>query len=289
MTPVKARPPIAATMGSVAKAVARPPAGGEMAVRELIRIDEALCDGCGECVPACAEGAIAIIDGKARLVSDVYCDGMGACLGHCPQGAITIEKVDARPFDEEAVAKRKLSAHSRQPTVPPPIPDGPRPADPQAHGAGCPGSRMQQFGQRAQVPEAATVPESPQPSALRHWPVQLHLVSPAAPYFRGADVLLAADCVAFAVGDFHRTHLAGRSLAIACPKLDEGQEEYTEKIKAWIDDAKINTLTVLIMQVPCCRGLLSLAQEAAAQATRKVPIKYAVVGLQGEVLEEAWA
>jgi len=286
LTPVKARPPIAATMGSVAKAVARPPAGGEMAVRELIRIDEALCDGCGECVPACAEGAIAIIDGKARLVSDVYCDGMGACLGHCPQGAITIEKVDARPFDEEAVAKRKLSAHSRQPTVPPPIPDGPRPADPQAHGAGCPGSRMQQFGQRAQVPQAATVPESPQPSALRHWPVQLHLVSPAAPYFRGADVLLAADCVAFAVGDFHRTHLAGRSLAIACPKLDAHQDAYLDKLTAFIDEAGIASLTVMVMQVPCCGGLVRLAMQAAARASRQVPMRCLVVGVQGDILDE---
>ena len=118
--------------------------------------------------------------------------------------------------------------------------------------------------------------------------MQLHLISPTAPYYQGADVLLAADCVAYSLGDFHSKFLKGRALAIACPKLDEGQETYIEKIRAWIDDARINTLTVVIMQVPCCRGLLGLAQEAAKQAKRKVPIKYVVVGLQGDILQEEW-
>jgi len=126
-------------------------------------------------------------------------------------------------------------------------------------------------------------------SELRQWPLQLHLVSPEAPYYQGADVLLAADCVAYALGDFHRRFLKGKSLAIACPKLDEGQDEYVAKITALIDDAKINTLTVLIMQVPCCRGLLALAQNASSKAKRKVPVKYAVVSLQGDILEENWA
>jgi hypothetical protein len=126
------------------------------------------------------------------------------------------------------------------------------------------------------------------PSALTHWPVQLHLMSPSAPHYQGADVLLAADCTAFALGDFHKDFLKGRKLAIACPKLDEGQEVYLEKIRALIDEAKINTLTVVIMQVPCCGGLLHLAQEAASKASRKVPIKCVVVGLQGAVLREEW-
>jgi len=126
-------------------------------------------------------------------------------------------------------------------------------------------------------------------SQLRQWPVQLHLISPHAPYFQKADVVLTADCVAYAMGRYHQDYLKGKAIAIACPKLDEGQEEYQEKIKAWIDEAQINTLTVMIMQVPCCRGLLALAKDAAAQAKRKVPIKYVVVSLQGEVLEEAWA
>jgi hypothetical protein len=131
--------------------------------------------------------------------------------------------------------------------------------------------------------------EAPVQSQLSQWPVQMHLINPMAPYFQGADVVLTADCVAYALGNYHGAYLKGRSIAIACPKLDEGQEEYTEKIKSWIDDAKINTLTVMIMQVPCCRGLLALATQAAAQAKRKVPIKYVVVGLQGDILEEAWA
>jgi hypothetical protein len=150
---------------------------------------------------------------------------------------------------------------------------------------GCPGSKMQDFRPAA----AATAVEAGEvKSQLGQWPVQMHLISPTAPYFKGADVLLTADCVAYALGGFHPEHLKGKSIGIACPKLDEGQEEYIEKIKSWIDDAKINTLTVMIMQVPCCRGLLSLAQQAAQAAARKVPIKLIVVGIQGEIVEEGW-
>ncbi|OGO19277.1 MAG: 4Fe-4S ferredoxin [Chloroflexi bacterium RBG_16_50_11] len=150
---------------------------------------------------------------------------------------------------------------------------------------GCPGSRMQDFRTPAATAEAATGKVA---SQLKQWPVQMHLISPAAPYYQGADVVLAADCVAYALGGFHPEYLKGKSIGIACPKLDEGQEEYVEKIKSWLDDAKINTLTVMIMQVPCCRGLLSLAEQAAQQAARKVPIKAIVVGVQGEVLAEEW-
>jgi hypothetical protein len=150
---------------------------------------------------------------------------------------------------------------------------------------GCPGSRMQDF-RPAASDTAVQVGEVK--SQLGQWPVQMHLISPQAPYFQGADVLLTADCVAYAVGGFHPEYLKGKSIGIACPKLDEGQEEYVEKIKSWIDDAKINTLTVMIMQVPCCRGLLSLAQQAAQSATRKVPIKLVVVGIQGDIVEEGW-
>ena len=150
---------------------------------------------------------------------------------------------------------------------------------------GCPGSRMQDF-RPAATDSAVAVGEVK--SQLGQWPVQMHLISPQAPYFQGADVLLTADCVAYAMGGFHPEYLKGKSLGIACPKLDEGQEEYIEKIKAWLDDAKINTLTVMIMQVPCCRGLLSLAQQAVQAATRKVPLKLIVVGVQGDIIEEEW-
>ncbi len=151
---------------------------------------------------------------------------------------------------------------------------------------GCPGSHMQDFSKK----EKQTENESGSiQSQLQQWPIQMHLISPMAPYFQEADVLLAADCVAFSLGGFHSQYLKGKSIGIACPKLDDGQEVYVEKIKSWIDDAKINTLTVMIMQVPCCGGLLSIAKQAAEAAERKVPVKCVVVGLQGEILSEDWA
>ena len=251
-----------------------------MATRKIVKIDEDLCDGCGECVPSCAEGAIQIINGKARLVGDNLCDGLGACLGDCPQGAITIEEREAEAFDEEAVSEHMARQDK---------------AEPAPLACGCPGTMVQQFdapaGQTNAVAPAVaptTSPASGQPSELRQWPVQLHLVPPTAPFFLGADLLLAADCTAFSIGDFHERYLKGRALVMACPKLDSGQEIYLQKLIAMIDEAKINTLTVLMMQVPCCGGLVRLAQEAVARASRKVPVKQIVVGVQGEVLKEEW-
>lgn len=150
--------------------------------------------------------------------------------------------------------------------------------------SGCPGSKMFSFDR----PETAEAPGAPSPSQLRQWPVQLHLVSPAAPYFQGADVLLAADCTAFAMGNFHSEWLRGKSLAIACPKLDSEQETYVEKIKALMEESNINTLTVLIMQVPCCRGLLGHAARALKESARKVPVRAVIVSLQGEILQDEW-
>lgn len=156
--------------------------------------------------------------------------------------------------------------------------------------SGCPGSRMFDFRghEHGHEPNAEPAAAAPVKSQLRQWPVQLHLVSPTAPYYQGADVLLTADCVAYALGNFHTDYLKGKSLAIACPKLDDGQEIYVQKIKSWIDDAKINTLTVMIMQVPCCMGLLMLARQALKDAQRKIPLKSIVVSLQGEILKEEW-
>jgi len=150
---------------------------------------------------------------------------------------------------------------------------------------GCPGSRMVDF-RNEETQEETTGKVT---SQLKQWPIQMHLISPAAPYYQGADVLLTADCVAYAMGGFHPDYLKEKSIAIACPKLDEGQDVYVEKIKSWLEDAKINTLTVLTMQVPCCAGLLSLAQQAAQSSKRTVPIKSIVVGLQGEIISEEWA
>jgi len=150
---------------------------------------------------------------------------------------------------------------------------------------GCPGSSMQDFRATATVEEGTTGKVK---SQLQQWPIQMHLISPMAPYFQGADVLLTADCVAYALGGFHPEYLKGKAIGIACPKLDEGQDVYAEKIKSWLDDAKINTLTVMIMQVPCCRGLLATAQQAVQQAKRKVLVKAIVVGLHGEIISEEW-
>ena len=274
-------------------------------LREIITIDEAKCTGCGDCVPGCPEGALQIIDGKARLVSDLMCDGLGACIGHCPEGAITIEKRDAEPYDERKVmtnivkaGANTISAHLKhlrehgqteflkealdyleEKGIEIPSED-PAPAP-----CGCPGMQTMAFEREDAETEAL---DGTRPSQLQQWPIQMHLISPMAPYYQNADVVVAADCVAFSLGDFHKDHLAGKSLAIACPKLDQGQDVYVDKIRSLIDDANINTLTVMIMQVPCCQGLLRVAQSAAEQATRKVPIKAIVVGIQGEILQEEW-
>ncbi len=253
-----------------------------MTVREMIEIDEQLCDGCGDCVTACAEGAIAIIDGKARLVSDVYCDGLGACLGHCPQGAITVVEREAEAFDAAAVERHLATIRPNGGR------GGKRPtmtvvAQPPVMSGGCPGSRARMHEPAATTPVGAGQEQPPQ---LRHWPIQLHLVPPTAPFFTGADVLLAADCVAFSVGDFHQRHLSGHSLAIACPKLDGNQEIYLQKLVAMIDEAQIRSLKVMVMEVPCCGGLVRLAEEALRMARRSVPVECLVVGTRGHILGE---
>lgn len=244
--------------------------------RKIVKIDESKCNGCGLCVPNCAEGALKIVNGKAKLTSEIYCDGLGACLGHCPQGAITIEERAAKPFDEEAVNSHLLKEEKQMHQ---------KARHAHVH-SGCPGAMAMDF--REEAPSKNQTPAVETKSELRQWPVQLHLVSPLAPYFQGADVLLAADCVAYSLGNFHSGCLKGKSLAIACPKLDDGQEAYVEKIRSLIDDAKINTLTVMTMEVPCCSGLVTLAQSAAQEAKRKVPLKNITVSLRGEVLNEEW-
>lgn len=275
--------------------------------REIITIDEEKCTGCGLCIPGCPEGALQIIDDKARLVSDLMCDGLGACIGECPEGAITIEEREAEAYDEAGVMHNIIKAgvntvrahlkhlkdHGQteyykqaiailaEKNMEVPMHD----QDVQNGHSGCPGSHSLAF---AADEGHSPGTNRPQPSQLSHWPIQMHLLSPSAPHYQGADLLLAADCVAFSMGDFHATYLKGKTLAIACPKLDDGQNIYLEKLRALVDDAKINTLTVMIMQVPCCGGLLHLAQTAVEQASRKVPIKAMVVGLQGDILTEEW-
>ena len=252
----------------------------EIVKRKIIEIDEDLCTGCGNCVTTCAEGALEIIDGKAKVVNDIFCDGLGACIGECPEGALRIIEREAVEFSEEAVEKRleELKRNEAQLYV--------AAQEPGHIACGCPGSRTMAFTECEDGEEQTLTGEIK--SQLRQWPVQMHLISPTAPYFQGADVMLSADCVAHSLGDFHPNHLKGKAVGIACPKLDQGQEVYIEKIRSWIDDAKINTLTVMTMQVPCCSGLVYLAKQGAAKAKRKVPIKNIVVSLQGEILHEEW-
>ena len=249
--------------------------------RKIIKIDEDLCTGCGNCVVDCAEGALKVIDGKARVMNEVFCDGLGACISGCPEGALEIIEREALEFDEEAVEKHleamKYNEQVETDQVKTIVVE-------HTHQCGCPSAQMMVFSE----PETNTEVAGKISSALRQWPVQMHLINPRAPYYQGADVLLSADCVGFSYGDFHRDFLKQKSIAIACPKLDQGKEIYIEKIKSLIDEAKINTLTVAIMEVPCCSGLLALAQEGAKRASRKVPIKYIVVGVQGDILKEEW-
>ncbi|MFC1808399.1 ATP-binding protein [Candidatus Omnitrophota bacterium] len=288
-----------------------------MAKRKIININEELCNGCGECVPNCPEGALQMIDGKVRLVGDLLCDGLGACIGHCPQDAITIEEREAKPYDERKVianiipqGSNVIKAHLQHlkdhgqreflreaievlkekgielPKLEGEVPDHGPAAEGHGHPGGCPGSRMMDFARPKTNTDSNE--EGDRPSELRQWPIQLHLVSPVAPYYQGKDVVLAADCVAFSAGDFHKDYLKGKSLAIACPKLDEGLDIYKEKITSLIDDAKINTLTVITMEVPCCNGLLQIAKEAASAAQRNIPLKHIVIGIQGDVKKDDW-
>jgi NAD-dependent dihydropyrimidine dehydrogenase PreA subunit len=336
--------------------------------RDIIKIDEELCNGCGLCVPNCHEGALRVIDGKVRLVSELMCDGLGACIGYCPEGAITIERREAEPYDEIAVIEemagkgsntviahlRHLKDHHEygyleegltwlevnskrlpfsvtevlaavrgnsarkavsdtamaargmsiadgaihgqgaQGGHPAEEAHGGAHADSPAQGAhggahrhnggGCPGSAERVFGQ---APVFAAV-AADIPSQLTHWPVQMHLVNPNAPAYRGADLLLAADCVAFSLGSFHNSWLKGRTLAIACPKLDHGTETYIEKLRAMVDIARVNTITVMMMEVPCCGGLVQMVRAALAGASRKVPVRTVTVSIDGKILKDEW-
>ncbi len=256
--------------------------------RVIVHIDEARCDGCGECVPSCAEGAIRMVDGKARLVGDELCDGLGACLGECPQGAIRVVEREAAPFDEAAVERHLGGASRERPApVPPPPAAPPRPrlslsvmqAAPQDGGGGCPGARSVDLGP---VREAAG-PTSASPSRLSHWPVQLGLVSPGASWLAGADLLLAADCVPFAYADFHRDLLSGRRVLVGCPKLDDVQA-YVGKLTEILRASGPRSLTVARMEVPCCGGIAWAAREAVRLSGVPVPVAEVTIGVDGRRL-----
>ncbi len=247
--------------------------------RKIVQFDEARCDGCGDCIPSCADRAIQLVNGKARLVGDRLCDGLGACLGDCEKGAIRIMEREAEGFDEAAV-ERHLTALRPAPA--------PRPA--QVAAPGCPGSRAVDLGPPAPRRGLSVLGPEPEPmrpaaggSRLSQWPVQLHLVSTRAPYFQGADLLLAADCVPFAYARFHEDLLAGRRVVVGCPKLDDNQA-YLGKLAELFRLSDIRSVTVAKMEVPCCGGIAWAARQALAQSGKSVPYREVTVGIRGELL-----
>ncbi|SDB84240.1 ATP-binding protein [Williamwhitmania taraxaci] len=299
--------------------------------REIITIDRDKCNGCGNCITGCHEGALQLIDGKATLVSELMCDGLGACIGTCPVDAISIEVREAVAYDEvetlramlkngknviiahfkhlkdhgekeylrlgvEFLLKEKNNVdfsvdeilqevHNHTSTgggksFAKPV----QHAHQQGESCGCPGSAAKTF----QAPQYAPAAKVATPSALSHWPIQLHLINPNSTHFKDSNLLLAADCVAFSLGAFHKDFLSGKTLAIACPKLDSNKESYVEKLTALIDEAKVDTITIMRMEVPCCGGLTQLVKMASEKASRKIPIKSITVGIEGDIQESVW-
>ncbi len=239
-----------------------------MVSRSIVRIDEEKCNGCGLCIIACAEGALRIVDGKAKLVSDKYCDGLGACLGECPEGAITIEERQAEEFDEEAVEE-----HLK--------PKQPVPAVQYAHPAhqSCPSAKVMHF-ERNVAEKETNIPEKRE-SMLSQWPVQLTLLPPNAPFFEDADLLIAADCVPFAYANFHDDFLKGRTLVVGCPKLDNATF-YKEKLTEIFKRSNIRSVTVVNMEVPCCFGLHHLVKEALDSSGKAIPLRQEIIGIKGD-------
>jgi len=301
--------------------------------RTIIKIDQELCNGCGNCVEGCHEGAIQLINGKAVMISDLYCDGLGACIGDCPVGEIELIEKETEAYSEITVMERihpkgeaVILAHLKhlrdhdqlqwfnegidwcinkgitldltKIAVGKPQTEEPKSIE---RVFSCPGSAERDF----KAEKSATNPSIIKPnfvinsgsqneqksniaSELQQWPVQLHLLNPQAGFFKNADVLLASDCSAFSHGSFHTEFLKNKVLAIACPKLDSNTESYIEKLTAMIDLSKINTLTVLMMEVPCCGGLIRMAKLAREKAHRNIPIKAIIISIKGEILSEEW-
>jgi ferredoxin len=275
-----------------------------MAKRDIITIDEEKCTGCGNCVPGCPEGALQIIDGKARLINDLFCDGLGACIGECPEDAISVENREAEPYDEVKVmgnivkqGKNTIRAHLlhlkdhgetellKQATdyleenqIDNPLEEEVEDKLP----CGCPGSSVRDMRDEAEEEEEGSCVK--QRSELRQWPVQIHLVPPNAPYFDNADLLIAADCVPFAFGNFHRDLLKGKILLVGCPKLDDATF-YKDKITEILKNNNIKSVTVAHMEVPCCFGLVKLVEDALEASGKDIPTEDITIKVDGEVLE----
>jgi ferredoxin len=270
-----------------------------MAKRKIITIDEEKCNGCKQCIPNCPEGALQIIDGKARLISDLCCDGLGACIGHCPQAAITIEEREAQKYDEAKVMENivkqgsnVIKAHLKH------LKDHgektylkeaeeflakrhiqlPKDKEPSHEAYNCPGGKMIDMRTDTKANLKGNVARE---TELRQWPVQIMLVSPHAPYFEGADLLIAADCVPFAYPSFHEDLLAGKSLLVGCPKLDD-IEVYKEKITEIVADNNIKSITYAHMEVPCCSGLIGIIESAISDSKKKIPFHDVTIGIKGD-------
>ena len=235
-----------------------------MGTRQIIRIDQDKCDGCGMCVPSCAEGAIQIVDGKAQLLADRFCDGLGACLGECPQGALTIEAREAEEFVGPAPGATPTEASAPE----------------SGEAFVCPSSRMQQFQRDAD--EKAIAPGA---SALGHWPVKLRLVAPQAPFLKGAKLLVAADCAPFAAGDFHSRYLQGKAVVCGCPKFDD-VTEHAAKLTAILKDNDVREITIVNMEVPCCFGLVQIVRQALEASGKSLPVTICTLGSNGQVVQQ---
>ena len=241
-------------------------------VRKIIKIDEELCDGCGNCVPGCAEGALQVIDGKVKVIDDKFCDGLGACLGDCPVGALTIIERETEEFDETAV-----EAHLQQKVQP----DDSK----HLHLAGCPSANIQSFKKAGfqAATDAAQAVATPE-SALAHWPVQIMLVPPTAPFLKGADLLVLADCVAVAYPNLHAEFLKGKAIMMGCPKFDDVQQ-YINKFTDICKHSGIKSITSVVMEVPCCSGLPMIVKKGMELSGAKIPMEEVVISTRGKILE----
>jgi len=242
--------------------------------RKVIEIDEELCNGCGQCIVTCAEAALELVDSKAKLVADKYCDGLGACLGECPTGALRVIEREAEDFDEHAVEERVNMLRAPEIPVEAELP------------CGCPSTRLQSFAaaHAGRMPAMATARDHV-PSALTHWPVQIRLVPPTASFLKNADLLVAADCAPVAYANFHRDLLEGKTIMIGCPKFDDGQA-YIEKFAGIFSHASIKSVTVVIMEVPCCGGLPLIVKRGMELAGKSVPLELVIVSARGEILRK---
>lgn len=249
--------------------------------RKIITINEELCDGCGNCVTACSEGALQIVDGKAKLVKEDFCDGFGDCMGECPTGALVIEERESKPFDIEATKEFLLKTKGKEAVWR--MEEAQKKHEPKEHKplpCGCHGSMVQTL--QIKKPSAESSHQNLDPQ-LRNWPVQITLLPLKAPYYKGADLLVAADCCAYAYAGFHNDFIKGRALALGCPKLDDANA-YKEKLATILRDNDIKSVTIAYMEVPCCMGLVRFVENAVRDSGKNIPIKKTKIGIQGQII-----